>query len=196
MENEQWKPVEGYEDYEVSNWGRVKSLNYRRTGREKVMSPGKDKDGYLQVHLWKNGVAKPFKIHRLVYEMFAGEIPDGLEVSHLDDNKENCRLENLEACSHKANCNWGNRNKKIAAALRGKKQPPEAVARSAAARRGKFNTKKSKPVEALNPITMKVVYVFPSTREAQRQGFNQGSVAACCRGERKIHKGLRWRFVQ
>jgi hypothetical protein len=53
---------------------------------------------------------------------------------------------------------------------------------------------RSKAVQALDPKTGLVVKEFPSTKEAGRKGFNQGNVAACCRGERRTHKGYIWRF--
>lgn len=65
---------------------------------------------------------------------------------------------------------------------------PEVVAKQAAAL--------SKPVEAIDPQTGRVVHRFKSTRDAGRAGFNQGHVAECCRGERKNHAGLIWRFAK
>ena len=54
-----WKPVKDYEGlYEVSNMGRVKSLNYRRTGKEKVLKGKLNNSGYLKVTLCKEGKAK------------------------------------------------------------------------------------------------------------------------------------------
>ena len=54
MEKEIWKTIDGYPNYMVSNLGRVKSLNYNGTGREKILKPTKNKyNGYLQVCLYK-----------------------------------------------------------------------------------------------------------------------------------------------
>lgn len=183
----EWKPVEGYEGlYEVSNFGEVKSLNYKRTGKEKLLKPQKDGKGYLYVTLYKNGIKKPSKINRLVWQTFVNEIPPKWDVNHLDENKENNHLENLKACSHGDNMNWGTRNRraavKIAAALINHPQ-------------------KSKVVEAVDKVSGRVVYVFPSTQEAGRQGFNQGAVAACCRNcsnrpGNNIYKGFIWRYKE
>ena len=184
MSTELWKPVEGYEGrYEVSNYGDVKSLNYNRTGKEKLLSPGKTEDGYLFVDLWKNGVKKPFRINRLVYSTFVEEIPEGLQVNHIDENKENNRVDNLNLMTPKQNNNWATVNARRAAALRGVYNRPQ----------------KSKAVEALDKITGRIVFVFPSTAEAGRQGFNQSAVAACCRNcfnrqGNNVYKGFIWQY--
>lgn len=180
MNTELWKPVEGFEGlYEVSNYGEVKSLerldSRGRKVKEKLLSPGKTENGYLFVNLSKNGIEKPVGIHRLVYSTFVGEIPPKWDVNHLDENKENNHLENLDACSHGDNIRWGT-----------------GIARRAAAQIN--HPQMSKPVEALDKVTGRVVFTFPSTAEAQRQGFNQGHVAACCRGERNSHGGFIWRY--
>lgn len=169
IERETWKPVKDFEGlYEVSNYGEVKSYHHCKEG--KLLSPGKSK-GYLKVDLSKNGVRKSLKIHRLVYETFVGEIPPKWDVNHLDENKENNRVENLEACSHGDNMRWGT-----------------GIARMAAAQ--------SKAVEAIDKVTGKVVYIFPSIAEAGRQGFHSGNITQCCRGKVKSHKGFIWRYKE
>ena len=175
MNKELWKPIEGYEGlYEVSNLGRVKSLErFDRLGRkvkEKLLKPKKTENGYLRVNLCKNGIKKPFYVNRLVYSAFVEEIPEGLQVNHIDENKENNSVENLNLMTPKENINWGTHNARMAAA-------------------------KSKPVEALDKISGRVVYAFPSTMEAGRQGFNSGHVSDCCKGKQKTHKGFIWRYA-
>ena len=173
--NEIWKDVPGYENYMISNLGNVKSLNYNHTDREHLLSPG-NCNGYLRVNLCKNGVKKYFLVHRLVYSTFVGEIPEGCEINHINENKTDNRLCNIEAISHKANINWGT-----------------GIARSAAAQ--KNHPQKSKVVEAIDKVTGRVVFTFPSTQEAGRNGFSSRNVAACCRGEVKTHKGFIWRYA-
>lgn len=76
MDKEIWRVVvlidtgEVYEDYMVSNFGRIKSL---KEGREHIMKPQYHRDGYLKVTLYKDGKAKHFKVHRLVAMAFCGE---------------------------------------------------------------------------------------------------------------------------
>lgn len=117
-EKEIWKPIKGYEGmYEVSNLGRVKSLSrLSRQGREYGIHKLKGrilKDyiavGYHQIRLFKEGKGKHFLVHRLVYEAFKGEIPEGFEVNHLDECKDNNSINNLNLLTHIENNKWGTR---------------------------------------------------------------------------------------
>ena len=117
-----WKDIKGYEGlYQVSNKGRVKSLNYRRTGKEGILKGKPDKDGYLRVGLCKNKKQKPFYIHRLVAKAFLPNPNNLPEVNHIDENKENNHVENLEWCDRKYNNNYGSRNERASVSMKGKK---------------------------------------------------------------------------
>lgn len=118
-----WKDIEGYEGlYQVSNKGRIKSLNYRRTGKEGMLKGKPDKNGYLIVFLYKKGEKpKPFLIHRLVAKGFIPNVNDLPEVNHIDENKENNHVENLEWCDRKYNMNYGTRTKRSVENRKGKK---------------------------------------------------------------------------
>ena len=110
---EEWKDIKGYEGiYQISNKGRVKSLNYNRTGKEKIREGTVDNTGYKIISLSKNGKEKKYSIHRLVAQAFLPN-PDNLPVvNHKDENKLNNNVENLEWCTHKYNCNYGTRNER------------------------------------------------------------------------------------
>ena len=114
MENEIWKPVVGYEGkYEVSNMGRVKSLKYYGWYQIKILKPIKTQNGYLRVHLAKNGIFHKTSIHRIVAEAFIPN-PDNLPlINHKNEDKTDNRVENLEWCSWKYNNNYGTRNKRL-----------------------------------------------------------------------------------
>ena len=103
-----WKPIPGYEElYQASNLGRIKGQ------RGWVLKPGTDPvTGYLHVILVKEKSHKGKYVHRLVWEAFNGPIEKGLEINHIDEDKSNNSLDNLELMTHKQNMNYGNRAEK------------------------------------------------------------------------------------
>lgn len=95
---EKFVKVKGYEGYEVSNTGKIKSLKTNR-----LLTPQKNNCGYLYILLTdSNKKVRINLIHRLVFDSFIG-IDDGLEINHLDEDKENNRLDNLELITHEEN---------------------------------------------------------------------------------------------
>ncbi len=120
-----WKPVLGYEGYyEVSNFGRVKSLDrylyrvkkikgkvykeYRYLVQGKILNPGILRTGYMSVILGKGtGERKTIRVHRLVACAFIQNPKDFPFVNHKDENKLNNRVDNLEWCTQKYNVNYG-----------------------------------------------------------------------------------------
>ena len=96
--DEKFVKVKGYDGYEVSNTGKIKSLKTNR-----LLTPQKNNCGYLYILLTdQNKKVKINLIHRLVFDSFIG-IEDGLEINHLDEDKENNRLDNLELITHEDN---------------------------------------------------------------------------------------------
>ena len=106
MEEEIWKPIKEFEGYyEVSNMGRVRSLNYKRTGKEKILKNIEDYKGYLEVVLTKNGKRKQFKVHRLVAEAFIPNPENKPCIDHINTVKSDNRVENLRWVTYKENSN-------------------------------------------------------------------------------------------
>ena len=172
MDEEIWKDIEGYEGlYQVSNMGRVKSLNYRHTGKEKLLKPGKHKCGYLYVILWKERKPTRYSIHRLVLSTFSPvENMHELQVNHINEKKADNRLENLEWCDRSYNNNYDTRNDRVA-------------------------ERNSIPIVQLT-IGGKYIKIWKSSMDAQRKGgFNQGHIIQCCKGKRKTHKGYKWQYL-
>lgn len=179
---EEWKPVAGYENlYSVSNLGKVKSLNYNHTGKEKILKSNKV-NGYLQVTLFKNGKGKTFKVHRLVATAFLPN-PEGLpEINHRNENKTNNCVSNIEWCSRRYNMRYGTRNKRQAASMTNHPALSKAVEAS------KYSD--------FSEICLR----FPSTSEAGRNGYSLSAVSRCCRGcfhreGNNKYRGLFWRFA-
>ena len=156
------KDVVGYEDlYAVTSCGKVYSYKSK-----KFLKPLKDKDGYLQVNLHKDGEQKTYKIHRLVQKAYMPNPSNLPQVNHKDENKENNALPNLEWCDQSYNVNYGSRNEKAGKAL-------------------------SKPVycEELNKT-------FDGVRAAARElGLDQSRIGKCCTGKQKTTGGLHFRYA-
>lgn len=96
-EDEIWKPVEDYENlYQVSNLGRVS--NYR-----KVLKPFKNNSGYWVIDLNANRKRTKFLVHRLVAKAFIPNVSNYPIVNHIDGDKNNNTVENLEWCNNSMN---------------------------------------------------------------------------------------------
>lgn len=162
--DEVWRDIIGYEGlYQVSDCGRVKSFY---NGKERLLSAGKDKDGYLQVKLYKDGKMKSCYVHRLVAQAFIPN-PNGLsQVNHKDEIKTNNFETNLEWCSCKYNTNYGTRNERM-----------------------------SKAVYQYT-LDGSLVKLYPSVREAERKtGYNRGYISACCLGKVNQAYGFIWSYT-
>ena len=167
--NEIWKDIEGYEGrYQVSNLGNVKSLNYKHTGKEKLLKKcflGKDKR-YLVVTLYNETKRKNFKIHRLVANAFIPN-PEGLpQVNHKDENPENNVWTNLEWCDQKYNNSYGTHNER------------SAISRGKAVR------------------CIETGEEHPSVSHAARAtGICRTTIGFCCNGKLKTAGGYHWEFI-
>lgn len=97
-----WRPIKGYEGlYEVSNFGRIKSLKY---GKERILKPFNGNRNYLRVHLSKNNKPINAQIHRLVAEAFIENPKNKPFVNHIDFDQHNNKVNNLEWCTQSENC--------------------------------------------------------------------------------------------
>ena len=176
MENEDLKlfDVKGYEGiYKINKNGDVYSLPRKVPFREyemfikgKKKKHTKLKTGYYAVGLWKNNVQKLIPIHRLIAETFIPN-PKKLKcINHIDGNKENNNIGNLEWCTHSENVKHA------------------------------YDTGLCKKGKKVMCIETGIVYKSESeAAKAMNQKNGQPFIGAVARGERKTAYGYHWKFI-
>jgi hypothetical protein len=175
-----WRNVVNYEGlYMVSNLGYVKSLgngNARNPNwqKERILKSGKDKDGYLKVALFKDGKRKNYSVHRLVALAFLPNPNNLPQVNHINEIKNDNRVENLEWCSAKYNNNYGNHNKRVS------------------------ESQTNYPKFSKQVLCVETGVVYPSLMQVKRElGFSISSISEVCLGKRKRKSayGFHWRYI-
>ena len=111
---EKWAKIKGFESYEISSFGNLKSLHF---GSGILRKTKPSKQGYFRYVLCKNGKQFSFLAHRLVAEAFIKNPENKPCVNHKDEDKSNNNVENLEWVTHEENCNFGSRGNRIAKGL-------------------------------------------------------------------------------
>ena len=169
--------------YKVSNLGRILNLNYRNTGRERLMKPSDNGKGYLVINLRKNGNPKTCYVHRLIAETFLPNPEGKPQVNHKIEGDEGKKINmvffnkdgtidkkrtTIEWVTPKENNEYGTHNERMAKT-------------------------KSKPVLQFT-LDDEFVREWSSAAECGRNGFDQGNVTRCCLGEQKTHKGFRFMY--
>lgn len=167
--NEIWKDIPNYEGlYQISNIGNIKTLNYKKTKKEKILKQRLDKYGYKYIKLSKNGKQTYYLIHRLVAQVFVLNPNNLPQINHKDENRTNNVYSNLEWCNCIYNNNYGNRNKKIQKAL-------------------------SKRIKQLDK-NGNVIKIWNNSIEASKElNINSGNIRSCCRNELKTAGGYIWK---
>ena len=215
---EQWRDVVGYENYEISNVGRI-----RNKKTKKFLKPCKNNIGYLNVGLCKNGTQKTFRIHRLVGEAFIPNPENKPQIDHIDTNKTNNYYKNLRWVTPLENSQneltrqhlTGKHHsletkRKISEANKGENHPlygkhhsEESKRKMSEAHKGKCcgeNNPRSKPVEILkNGVSLGI---FPCAKEIERKSeelfgvkLSHSKISAVCTGKCKHHKKYQFKFV-
>jgi len=93
IENEIWKEVQGFEDYQISNFGQVKSLKFRK---ERILKPC-NINGHLSVVLYVDGKCFSFMVYKLIYETFTcDKLKDNECIHHKNENSLDNNLNNLQ----------------------------------------------------------------------------------------------------
>lgn len=167
---EVWKDIEGYNWYQVSDLGRVRSKPNSQHRKEIILSQIPQANGYLRVRLFKDGKGKLIQVSHLVADAFVLNPNNLPQVNHIDENVKNNRADNLEWCNAQYNCNFGTRNRRIADAL-------------------------SKEVQQFSKDGV-LIKVFKSMSEAEREtGVNHSYIARCCKGKCLSANGFVWRYA-
>lgn len=176
---EEWRDIKGYEGlYQVSNFGRVRSLNRmdsigrQRQGR--ILKPSSNEWGYPHVVLSKNGKHKTVRVHRLVAIAFLPN-PDNLpEVNHKDENKYNNHVNNLEWCNHQYNNGYGT----------GPERRLKKIDRA----------KYKKAIWRISETGERVLYESLKAAAEDISG-DASNICLCLKGKLKRHKGYSWEYA-
>ena len=190
---EVWKDIEGYEGmYQVSNTGKVKSLNYKLKKIEKELKLHGDRKGYLTTSLCKNGKMKTIKVHRAVAIAFIPNPDNKPEVNHKDGDKTNNCVSNLEwATSHENNTHAFKTGLKSGDVEHGKwlaKNYGANVLRESV-------MKRRKPVIATRIETGEELY-FESAMDAEKHlEVAHSYISLVCRGKKYSSKGYTFRYA-
>lgn len=164
-----WKPVKGYDAYEVSNMGRVRSLykykfikgKYRKIEKVHYLKGADNGHGYKYVTVCDSGKHKRLYVHRMVADAFLANPNNLPQINHKDENKANNNVANLEWCDSQYNMDYS------------------------------F----SKAVEQIDMKTGEIVASFKSSKEAGRQtGFSSGNISQACNGIWRYYNGYYWRW--
>lgn len=175
---ELWKPIEGTNGkYEVSNTGKVRSLNYGNLGIIKELKPW-DNGGYKRVNMQIDRKKTNKLIHRLVAEAFIPNPENKAEVNHIDGNKHNNCACNLEWTTHDENIDHADRT-----GLR--KGSINAIRES--------NKRLQRPIIATNVETGEETY-YPSIKAAQR-AIGTKDINAVLSGKQHKAKGHTYRYA-
>lgn len=179
---EEWRNIKGFEGcYMVSNLGRVKRIGFYRNQsstwehEEKILKAGDNGRGYLFVNLSMNNKQYHRYVHRLVAEAFIPNPENKATVNHIDCNRHNNNVKNLEWATYRENNDY---------ALKVMREQGE----------NKRNNKASKPIIQYD-LDMNFISEYPSVREAERQLGYKG-ISACLVGKQKTVHGHIFKYKQ
>lgn len=171
---EEWRPVVGYEGYYmVSNMGNVKSLGNGNSNnsKERILKQYKSGGGYLNVNLYKEGIIKHYRVHRLVAQAFLPNPYNLPVINHKNEIKSDNRVENIEWCSYSYNNSYNDKAKKT-------------------------GEKKSKAIVGVHIISGEKVF-FSSAREAKKTlGIAYQNICHCLKGKRHSAGNFQWFYAE
>lgn len=183
-----------FSKYEVHEDGTIFSKT-----RNRNLKCYTSKRGYNYVCLRCNGgYSDTFQLHRVIYYFFNGEIPEGMQVNHIDEDKSNNVLNNLNLLTPRDNSNYGARNEKISISRIGKTWSEES-------KNHLREVKTQLHVLQYGLKTNKPIKIWLNAHEIERKlGYNRALIYWCCRGGHFIGDkwqnntqayGFGWKFV-
>ena len=183
-----WKEIKGYPNYQVSNMGRIKRLStgyYRRT--EKILKPQLQNNGYLHIKLSQKDKTKCILVHRLVAQVFIPNPNNLPQVNHINEDKTDNRVENLEWCDRKYNINYGNGISK-----RVKTNKENGTYKKI----GEINYKNfSKSILQFSKDNS-FIRRWDCIMDVQRElGYDNRQICSCLKNRQKTAKGFKWVYA-
>ena len=176
---EEWKYYNSF--LKVSNLGRFKRV-YKT---KEVEIFGENNNGYIRIHA-KNGDIKIKEMaHRLVWKTFVGEIPEGMQIDHINTERDDNRLCNLRCVSPKENANNPLTKRKISDYWKGKPQPIAVEAMRKA---------KLKPVKCISKDGVLVCIYNSLTDASKDKEIEIRNISAVLKGKRDTAGGFIWEY--
>ena len=170
-----WKDIEGYEGkYQISNLGRIRIL--------KIMILQETKHGYISINLYKNGKSRRQTVHRLVAKHFIPNLQNKRCVNHIDSNRKNNRVDNLEWCTDKENMQHSMKY---------------GYSKNLLDRLQKIREKRKKKINQYDLDGNFIKQWNSLTEAAKMLGKKKcGAISNCCKNRNKTAYGYKWQYAE
>ena len=161
------KTINECQKYEISNFGKIRNIKTQRIRKAKI-----NNKGYEQIILFINSKPKSYYVHRLVASNYIKNPNHYKEINHINENKLDNRVCNLEYCDTKYNCNYGTRNQRI---INAKRQTFKTIIQ-----KDKNNN---------------IIRIWNDIIEIQQETkYNKHNIYKCCENKYKYAYGYKWEY--